>query len=197
MVTTFGGSFSFDSAVVTAGFSGLGVNLAPSAATSVTIAGLRFGYTELTPTASLDYRTSAACATTSWTSSTTVGCDGTAVWTAHKLVEPWDALFQLTVAAVAGTHCDDAAAAGVNYAGRLGLFTFDAPAVSHLHIPGNMNMGGGLSVTIEGLSFGVLAQTSSMSVSTVVCATTSWTDALRSSLLQMPCAVAYHRCLAQ
>jgi len=48
------------------------VNAVSSGGISITISGLDFGTTSYTPTVDLGQFT--ACATTSWTSSTTVGC---------------------------------------------------------------------------------------------------------------------------
>ena len=86
---TLAGMFSFDAAAISSAL----LNSPHSGGSSVTVSGLSFGAGEHTSTSALS---SAACVTSSWTSSSSVACAGNGIGFDFSHV-------QLTVFAVAGT----------------------------------------------------------------------------------------------
>ena len=119
--------FTYDSPVVSAAAQQNGV---ATTVFSVTISGLNFfGAKNLTPSASLD---EATCATTAWTSGTTVNCMSAPYPTIGAN------LVKMTVSALVGCGQD--------------IFTFDAPTVSYQMNQNTATCGTG-SVTITGLNF--------------------------------------------
>lgn len=133
-------------------------NLPASGSSTITIQGLNFGSVAPTPTATTSdvY----ACATSSWTSGTTVQC---AMGTEHGKNGYQNAGYRplLTVTALVGT--------------RQRQFTFDAPAVSSA--VSNTATSGAVSVTISGLNFGSWSVTPTLSIGGSKCTTTQWTSA--------------------
>mgnify|MGYP002831402822 CR=1 FL=1 len=140
------GVFSFDAAVV----SSIDLNAPHSGDGSVTVSGLGFGQVTYTATAALG---SAPCSTSSWTSGTSVACQGM-----NKLDEISTA--EMTVAGVVGTGH--------------GVFSFDAPAASF--VAANAVMSGYGSVTVSGLSFRYVEYTATAQLVSAVCETASWSS---------------------
>ena len=143
-------SFTFDTPAVSGV---LPINAPSSAGGSATISGLNFGAYSFTPTALA--AGTALCATTAWTSGTTVACVPVIATTAAGFKA------KLTVSAIVGTMSSVA-------------FTFDTPVVSY-EVLVNAVTSGGATVTISGLNFGVYGLTpTGVAVADAACSTTSW-----------------------
>jgi hypothetical protein len=140
--------FSYDAPVVVAGL--LARNSPASGATSVTVSGVNFAAQDLT--ASLRIGLS-ACATASWTATTSITCLNPAGSGAGVLLAA-------SVSAVVGTHT--------------GFFTYDSPVISGV-TPANAATTAGLSVTIIGSNFASSDVTTSVRVGSSLCATSAWT----------------------
>lgn len=137
------------------------VNAVSSGGISITISGLDFGTTSYTPTVDLGQFT--ACATTSWTSSTTVGCYP------DSPVPQWGT----------GGNIKPYFRGSSTYTSTTDYFTFDAPVVSfalqHTGISSNGPATGASSVTITGLNFASIDKTATVRIR-AVCRTSSWTS---------------------
>lgn len=136
------------------------VNAVSTGGISVTISGLDFGTTSYTPTVDLGSGTS--CATTSWTSVSTVNClPQYSQYGTGSAIKPY----------FRGQS---------TYTSVTDYFTFDAPAVSYALSPTsgktpNGPQSGDGSVTISGLNFAAVDATATVSLR-ANCKTTSWTS---------------------
>ena len=146
---------------------------------TITIGGLDFASSALTPTASV--AAEQVCGSTAWTSATTVACappayDGSPVRTA------------VTVSAAIGTLPGQFSFDGSPAAGdcelatsflllvSLGMFAGAAPVVSMASA--NVVQSGGGTVTITGLSFGTDGRTPTASLNAAnPCSSSAWTSA--------------------
>ena len=97
---------------------------------------------------------SAPCSTSSWSSATSVTCQGTAAIGEATTAE-------MTVAGVVGTGH--------------GVFSFDAPVASYAVLNTAQSYGG--SVTVSGLSFRYVEYTATVQLVSAVCETASWSSA--------------------
>ena len=150
-------------------------NAAPSGSGTVTISGLSFGVVGPTTTASLT--AADVCGSSAWTSATTVACavqayGNTVVRTA------------VSVSGVAGTVTGQLSFDGAMlppplpccHLRRVERRTHAAPVVST--VSANAAPSGGGSVTISGLSFGVVGPTATASLTAAdVCGSSAWTSA--------------------
>ena len=150
-------TFTYDGPLVTSAFM---YNGGTSGGSTVTISGLNFGYSDSTPESYVG--SGISCATTSWTSGTTVNC------------APGNPASGGLGVHVAMTRRQDGANA--YFGTMLYAFTFDAPTVSY-SFQSNVPFTGGSSVTISGLSFAALDSTVTVSIKGVMCSCSSWTSA--------------------
>ena len=151
--------FSFDAPAVSNRLGGLGGgNFGLSNGLSVTISGLNFGATYATPTLAF---VSEVCATTAWTSGTTVACHFTS--DVPTLTSFKKQSVKLTVNSVVST--------------QVGVFTFDAPVVS-FNYPVYNGPGSGMNekarLTLSGMNFANENLTPTVRISATSCATTTW-----------------------
>lgn len=153
------GSFTFDAPIFSAA-DPTSFNLAHTSGYPVTMLGLNFATSDLTPTANLLVGGNAyqVCGSTTWTTNTVLICRHQApvAPVANK------AVVAVTVAAVVGT--------------RLPAFTYDAPVTSTLSVL-NAAISSGTTVTLQGMSFSPYARTPTARIETDDCTTTSWTTA--------------------
>jgi hypothetical protein len=150
-------TFTYDGPLITSAFM---YNGGTSGGSTVTISGLNFGYSDSTPESYVG--SGISCATTSWTSGTTVNC------------APGNPASGGLGVHVAMTRRQDGANA--YFGTMLYAFTFDAPTVSY-SFQSNVPFTGGSSVTISGLSFTALDSTVTVSIKGVMCSCSSWTSA--------------------
>ena len=158
-VTAISGvAFTFDAAVTSFA---LGYNNGQySGGSSVTITGMNFGGVDASPSVVL--RT--ICATSAWSSSTTLQCLSASVsgpqYFVHKNTGVYNAVGTIPAA----------------------IFSFDGPVIT----AGSMNSptSGGASLTMSGTAFGLLDYTPTAALDNAVCLSTSWT-----SQTQLRCAV--------
>jgi hypothetical protein len=152
VVATAESAFTFDAPVVTAGAT---INNPSSSGASVTVSGLNFISTDLTPSMAVG---STMCSTSSWSSATTVQCGAAGIsgTGTHSLA--------LQVASLSGTQ----------YEG----FSFDAPSASFIAVS-NGATSGGSPVTVHGLNFANTDITPTLRVGGAVCSTSSWSSATR------------------
>ena len=120
-------------------------------AASVTVTGLNFGFSDYTSTSVVSRGT---CATTMWSSSTSVGCLTAALPGRDRHIE-------ITIAGRVGTGLD--------------IFSFDAPVLSQAL--SNVPHSGGASLTLVGLSFAYDDHTMTAMASVALCHTTVWSTA--------------------
>jgi hypothetical protein len=129
-------------------------NRVVSNAASVTISGLNFGARDVTQTVMMKLD---VCASTSWSSYTTLSCDASQSITNGKAF--YTTVSVSTLTGTASTY-----------------FTFDAPIVS-MAATDNAPSSGGASVTLRGLNFASDDRTISASIGGKnECATLSWTS---------------------
>jgi len=149
-------SFSYDAPVST---SLAPFNAGVSGGASVTLFGLGFASRDVTLTVAFANAAAAdLCLTSTWSTASTVVCQGSALATAGASLA---ASPSLTVARVVGT---------APYA-----FTFDAPSLT-LSTRWNVPNTGGATVTVSGLNFGLSDFTPTVAVLSNNCATTAWTS---------------------
>jgi hypothetical protein len=157
-VTAISGvAFTFDAAVTS--FALAYNNGQYSGGSSVTITGMNFGGVDVSPSVVL--RT--LCATSAWSSSTTLQCLSASVsglYAVHKNTVVYNAVGTIPAA----------------------IFSFDGPVIT----AGSMNSptSGGASLTMSGTAFGLLDYTPTAALDNAVCLSTSWR-----SMTQLRCAV--------
>ena len=145
-------------------------NAAASGGGSVTVAGINFGEADATPTSAV---AATLCTTLSWASATSLTCgSGPGQGVAQEV--------SATVVTVVGTVAaaftfDGNGCYCPSFIGFPFLTVPAAPAVSFSDAH-NAGTSSGVSLTVSGLSFGVLDQTSTASAATA-CATTAWASA--------------------
>ena len=150
-------AFSFDAPLP----STARLNSALSGGSTITVSGLNFGAADFTDSAAA---ASAACATSMWSSSTSVACR-----TAH--IGAYPGFIEVTVAAMVGTG---RAPWSIDH-GRDEIWSFDAPTLSVGWRNGPMT--GGASLTVSGLNFGSGTATASVAYGHAhPCSTTGWTS---------------------
>ncbi len=179
--------FTFDAPVVTGSDRG---NLAMSGGASLTVLGLNFAVVDLSPTGG--YFTEFSCNTMGWTSRTTAVCfmenpvidvtdyDGDPIVPNFQPTFEWSTPNRprrtaITISSQVGT--------------RIGLFTFDAPAVTQRENDSpwvNLVISGGGTMTINGLNFNWADSTGTASLNEWSnCRTTAWST-LTSVLCEIP-----------
>jgi len=151
-------------------------NVAFTAAVSVTVSGIEFAAVDQSPTSVL---ADAVCATSSWTTSTSVLCLSTAgalppnvaTVTIIGTVGTGSSVFSFDGSPHFGAH-----AFGFALAFRLPCKDCEFPAVSAPVASSTTPavIADGISITVGGLNFAVADLTASAVLGTVICATTSW-----------------------
>jgi hypothetical protein len=152
---------SFDAAVFSSSF----LNGPISAGAELTLKGVHFGFDSQTATMALH---TAACTTTSWSTSTSVYC----------LSAPgvgYPGFVQVTVDALVGTGW------GIGTGAR--VFSFDAPVTSSIWL-NSPDTGGGY-LTISGISFGMVNMTATQLLGQASVGTASWTSATSVHMLPL------------
>jgi hypothetical protein len=146
---TIAGQFTFDGVLI----SDIQTANAPHTGKAMlTVHGLNFAATDLSPTATMMHH---ICFTSSWTSSTAIQCSTRSGYGDSKN-------FGLTMSTVVGTI--------------LTSFTFDSPAVTAI-VPANMPVTAGPSLTVLGLQFvsvDLTPTTTFHGASSIPCTTLSW-----------------------
>lgn len=138
--------FSFDSPI----FSRTALeNTASSADNLVTIQGLNFGSSDVTPTVFIGVT---SCQTTIWSTETSVTCDASAGTGARSLTASIHSLI------------------GTGFM----AFTYDTAVISYAG-PGNSASSGGAMTTISGMNFGSMDNSVTVHLGTLACSTVTWT----------------------